>query len=46
MIEKSDSKWISLAAASILGQAPRHRTAGGFISFKVLQRRSLRQDVR
>ena len=22
MIEKSDSKWISLAAASILGQAP------------------------
>ncbi|MEE9396995.1 MAG: hypothetical protein V3V31_08275 [Methylococcales bacterium] len=23
MIEKSDSKWISLAAASILGQAPR-----------------------
>ncbi|MEE9398309.1 MAG: hypothetical protein V3V31_14995 [Methylococcales bacterium] len=24
MIEKSDSKWISLAAASILGQAPRY----------------------
>ncbi|MEE9397289.1 MAG: hypothetical protein V3V31_09785 [Methylococcales bacterium] len=25
MIEKSDSKWISLAAASILGQAPRYQ---------------------
>ncbi|MEE9397430.1 MAG: hypothetical protein V3V31_10500 [Methylococcales bacterium] len=45
MIEKSDSKWISLAAASILGQAPRSRTAGRVISFKVLQRRPLRKDV-
>ncbi|MEE9395829.1 MAG: hypothetical protein V3V31_02330 [Methylococcales bacterium] len=26
MIGKSDSKWISLAAASILGQAPSHST--------------------
>ncbi|MEE9396851.1 MAG: hypothetical protein V3V31_07540 [Methylococcales bacterium] len=46
MIEKSDSKWISLAAASILGQAPRHRTAGRVISFRVLQRRSSQKNAR
>ncbi|MEE9395555.1 MAG: hypothetical protein V3V31_00945 [Methylococcales bacterium] len=45
MIEKYDSKWVSLATVSIIGQPPRRRIAGRVISFKVLQRRSSRKDV-
>ncbi|MEE9397754.1 MAG: hypothetical protein V3V31_12155 [Methylococcales bacterium] len=33
MIEKSDSKWISLAAASILGQAPRDEPEALFVGY-------------
>ncbi|MEE9398222.1 MAG: hypothetical protein V3V31_14545 [Methylococcales bacterium] len=44
MIEKYDSKWVSLATVSILRQPPRRRTAGRVISFKVLQRRPSRKD--
>ncbi|MEE9395594.1 MAG: hypothetical protein V3V31_01145 [Methylococcales bacterium] len=38
MIEKSDSKWVSLATVSIPGQAPRCRRSGRVIPFKLLQR--------
>ncbi|MEE9396645.1 MAG: hypothetical protein V3V31_06485 [Methylococcales bacterium] len=46
MIEKSDSKWGSLATVSIPGQTPRRRTAVRVISFKILQQRSSRKDAR